>query len=68
MAADRATVNLGFTANMKNFQSLRVDVGFESDAKDGETPEELLERVFKFVDDHFEDKLKDVSATVSKHL
>ena len=42
MAQDRVEVSLGFTRNMKNFNSLRVDVSYASDARKEETAEKVL--------------------------
>lgn len=64
MAQDRVEVSLGFTRNMKNFNSLRVDVSYASDAGKDETAEELLERVFSFVDEKFNNKFEEVEKQV----
>lgn len=50
MAATRVKMSLGYTRNMGNFESLRVDVGIEVDVKDGENPGETFK--------HVSDKLK----------
>lgn len=49
MAENRVSVSLGFTKNMGDFESLRVDVGLESDKMDGESTTEAYRRVKEFV-------------------
>lgn len=38
MAAPRVSMSLGYTRNLGNFESLRVDVGIEMDVPEGEKP------------------------------
>lgn len=49
---DRAqvTANLGYTLNLGNFQSLRVDLGFTDFVHQDETPEQAMTRVYNFVE------------------
>lgn len=46
---NRVSVSLGFTKNMGDFESLRVDVGLSSDRMDGESTVEAYRRVKDFV-------------------
>ena len=46
---NRVSVSLGFTKNMGDFESLRVDVGLSSDKMDDETTAEAFNRVKNFV-------------------
>ncbi len=43
-------VGLGFTYNVGNFQSLRVDVAIEDWRREGETTDEGFERVYSYVE------------------
>jgi hypothetical protein len=45
------SVTLGYTLNLGNFQSLRVDLGCTDFLRDGETMDGAMDRVYKFVED-----------------
>lgn len=64
MAADRAEVSMGFTQNLGNFTSLRLDFGWASDRKDDETEEEAFKRVLDFVDERFGPALDELTSKV----
>lgn len=46
----RVRVALGYTVNMGNFESLRVDIAVEDSARQGETAPVLTERVYAFTE------------------
>ncbi len=46
----KVTVALGYTLNLGNFQSLRIDLGVEDARRDGENINEAFERVYSFVE------------------
>jgi hypothetical protein len=58
---DKTTVNvtLGYTLNLGNFQSLRVDLGCTDFVRDAENHEEAMERVYKFVETKVVEKIED---------
>ena len=45
------SVTLGYTLNLGNFQSLRVDLGCTDFLRDGETMDGAMDRVYKFVEE-----------------
>jgi len=45
------SVTLGYTLNLGNFQSLRVDIGCTDFLREGEDQGAAMERVYKFVED-----------------
>jgi hypothetical protein len=47
--APRASLHLGFTKNMGNYESLKIDVGFERDINEGETVEGAYEKLTDLV-------------------
>lgn len=51
---NRVTVNMGFTRNMQNFESLRIDVGLEAVVLDGESSADAMKRVYTFVESELE--------------
>ena len=58
---DKATVSatLGYTLNLGNFQSLRVDLGYTDFIRTDETPEQAMLRVYNFVEDQVGNRLAD---------
>jgi len=61
----KVSVTLGYTLNLGNFQSLRLDLGVVDSKKDGETTNEAMERVYKFVEDKLTDKINEAKAEIS---
>jgi methyl coenzyme M reductase subunit D len=46
----RVAVALGYTVNMGNYESLRVDITVEDSARAGETAKALTDRVYAFTE------------------
>lgn len=46
--ADVVKYSVGYTVNMKDFESMRFDVGVETSVRDGETAKAAMERAKKF--------------------
>jgi hypothetical protein len=55
----KVSVTLGYTLNLGNFQSLRLDLGVSDSRKSGETVDQAFERVYKFVEDKLTDKIRE---------
>jgi len=51
MEETKVSVTLGYTRNLGNFQSLRIDLGVTDSKRDGENTDQAFERVYKFVED-----------------
>ena len=62
----KVSVTLGYTLNLGNFQSLRLDLGVVDSKKDGETTNEAMERVYKFVEDKLTDKINEAKAEINE--
>jgi hypothetical protein len=60
----KINVTLGYTLNLGNFQSLRVDLGVVDSKRDGENINEAFERVYSFVEAKLADKVKEASAEI----
>ena len=60
----KVTVGLGYTLNLGNFQSLRIDLSVTDNKRDGENTGEAFERVYKFVEDKLAEKVKEASAEI----
>ena len=55
----KVSVTLGYTLNLGNFQSLRLDLGIVDSKRDGENIDEAFGRVYKFVEDKLTEKIKE---------
>jgi hypothetical protein len=55
----KVNVTLGYTLNLGNFQSLRLDLGIIDGKREGETTDQAFERVYKFVEDKLTEKIKE---------
>ena len=58
-AVTKVNVALGYTLNLGNFQSLRIDIGIQDSKRDGETTSEAFERVYSFVEAKLSEKIKE---------
>jgi len=56
----KVTVNLGFTRNLGNFNSCRVDIGGEDDVLEGETRAEAWKRLYEEVENELMHRLDQV--------
>jgi len=55
----KINVTLGYTLNLGNFQSLRIDLGIEDSRRDGETIDEAFNRVYSFVESKLAEKVNE---------
>lgn len=55
----KVSVTLGYTLNLGNFQSLRLDLGVVDSRRDGETTNEAMDRVYAFVEAKLTDKINE---------
>jgi len=62
----KVNVTLGYTMNVGNFQSLRIDIGVEDQVRDGENVQEGFDRVYKFVEDQLGEKLREAKSEISE--
>jgi hypothetical protein len=62
----KVNVTLGYTLNLGNFQSLRLDLGVIDSTKNGETVEQAFNRVYKFVEDKLTEKIKEAQEEASE--
>lgn len=60
----KVTVTLGYTLNLGNFQSLRIDLGITDSRRDGENVNDAFERVYSFVEAKLAEKVKEASAEI----
>ena len=62
----KVNVALGYTLNLGNFQSLRIDIGIEDSRRDGENIAEAFDRVYSFVEEKLTEKVREASSEVSQ--
>ena len=62
----KVNVTLGYTLNLGNFQSLRLDLGVVDSKRDGETTNEAFERVYKFVEDKLTEKINEAKSEINE--
>ena len=60
----KVSVTLGYTLNLGNFQSLRIDLGIVDSKRDGETTDVAMERVYKFVEDTLTAKINEAKVEI----
>lgn len=55
----KVTVGLGYTLNLGNFQSLRIDLSVSDSKRDGENTNDAFERVYAFVEQKLAEKVQE---------
>lgn len=53
-------VDLSFTRNLGNFESIKIGIGVDDFVRDGETVDAATDRVYKFVEDKLIQKTQEV--------
>ena len=62
----RVKVALGYTLNLGNFQSLRIDLGIDEDRREGETASEAFDRVYAFVEQRLIEKINEAKSEMGE--
>jgi hypothetical protein len=62
----KINVTLGYTLNLGNFQSLRIDLGVVDSKRDSENIDEAFNRVYSFVEDKLIAKINDAKEEVNE--
>lgn len=60
MTETRVKVDLSFTRNLGNYESIKIGIGIEDDVRQGETVDLATERVYKFVEDKLIQKTQEI--------
>ena len=66
MEETKVSVTLGYTLNLGNFQSLRLDLGVVDSKRDGENTDQAFERVYKFVEDKLANKINEAKSEINE--
>jgi hypothetical protein len=62
----KVSVTLGYTLNLGNFQSLRVDLGVVDHTREGETTNEAMDRVYQFVEAKVVEKVQEARDSITE--
>jgi hypothetical protein len=62
----KVNVTLGYTLNLGNFQSLRVDIGVVDHVRDGETTNDAMNRVYDFVEAKVIEKVQEAKSEITE--
>jgi hypothetical protein len=63
MSADtRVSVDLSFTRNLGNYESIKINIGVQDIVRQGETVDAATERVYAFVENKLIEKTSEVEA------
>ena len=62
----RVKVDLSFTRNLGNYESIKIGVGIEDDLRSGENVDTATERVYKFVEDKLIQKTREVEGELKR--
>ena len=62
----KINVTLGYTLNLGNFQSLRLDLGIVDSKREGENVDEAFERIYKFVEDKLTAKINEAKSEINE--
>ena len=62
----KINVTLGYTLNLGNLQSLRLDLGVVDNRKEGENISDAFERVYGFVENKLAEKIKEAKVEISE--
>lgn len=60
----KVKIGLGYTLNLGNFQSLRIDLEVQDNKREGETTSEAFERVYAFVEAKLTEKVSEAKSEV----
>jgi hypothetical protein len=53
------SVTLGYTLNLGNFQSMRVDLGCTDFVRDGESHDQAMDRIYDFIEAKVVEKIEE---------
>jgi hypothetical protein len=62
----KVNISLGYTLNLGNFQSLRIDIGVEDSLRQDENVDAAFSRVYGFVEQKLIDKINEAKTEVGE--
>jgi hypothetical protein len=62
----KVKVDLSFTRNLGNYESIKIGIGIEDDVRQGETVDSATERVYAFVEKKLVEKTQEVEEELKR--
>lgn len=66
MSETRVKIDLSFTRNLGNYESIKIGIGVEDIVRSGENVDSATERVYKFVEDKLIQKTREVEEELKR--
>jgi hypothetical protein len=66
MAETKVKVDLSFTRNLGNYESIKIGIGIEDDVRAGENVGTATERVYKFVEEKLIQKTQEIEEELKR--
>jgi len=66
MEPTKVKIDLSFTRNLGNYESIKIGIGIEDSVRQGETVDTATERVYKFVENKLIDKTREVEEELKR--
>lgn len=66
MSETRVKIDLSFTRNLGNYESIKIGIGVEDTVRQGENVDTATERVYKFVEDKLIEKTREVEEELKR--
>lgn len=60
MSETKVKIDLSFTRNLGNYESIKIGIGVEDIVRSGENVDSATERVYKFVEDKLIQKTREI--------
>lgn len=64
MTQTNVKVELNFTRNLGNFESVKIGIGVEDWVREGENTSTATDRVYKFVEEKLLEKVNEIEADI----
>lgn len=64
----RVKAGLSVTINLKNYQNIKIEVGIEDFRRNGETMDQAMDRVYKFVESQLEKRIDETIEEVKNSI
>jgi hypothetical protein len=62
----KVKIDLSFTRNLGNYESIKIGIGVEDTVRQGENVDTATERVYKFVEDKLIEKTREVEEELKR--
>lgn len=66
MSETKVKVDLSFTRNLGNYESIKIGIGVEDNVREGENVDTATERVYRFVEDKLIQKTREVEEELKR--